>query len=141
MSYTALPTRSRSATSWISSSPRIFRRNVDFDLTQSLELIFEHGRREGLIDRPIEIVYRGVMLPKGSAKAVIDAYGGLVDEGYLRRLAPFITDDLRADAGGGRAALRSAGDQRHRMPKLVRTVDVRSADGITHRQPSIRLGG
>lgn len=64
------------------------------DLTQSLELIFERGRRDGVIDRPVEIVYREVQgLPKGSAKAVIDAYGELVDEGCLAVFGPFITDN------------------------------------------------
>ena len=64
------------------------------DLTQSLELIFERGFRDGVIDRPVEIVYREVEgLPKGSAKAVIDAYGELVDEGCLAIFGPFITDN------------------------------------------------
>ena len=64
------------------------------DLTQSLDLIFERGHREGVIDRPIEVVYREVEgLPKGSAKAVIDAYGELVDEGCLVVFGPFITDN------------------------------------------------
>ncbi len=64
------------------------------DLTQSLELIFERGYRDGVIDRPVEIVYREVEgLPKGSAKAVIDAYGELVDEGCLAVFGPFITDN------------------------------------------------
>lgn len=64
------------------------------DLTQSLELIFERGHRDGVTDRPIEIVYREVEgLPKGSAKAVIDAYAELVDEGCLAVFGPFITDN------------------------------------------------
>ena len=64
------------------------------DLTQSLDLVFERGYREGVIDRPIEVVYREVEgLPKGSAKAVIDGYGELVDEGCLAVFGPFITDN------------------------------------------------
>ncbi len=67
------------------------RRN---DLSQTLELVFERGYRDGVIDRPVEIVYREVEgLPKGSAKAVIDAYGDLVDEGCLAVFGPFITDN------------------------------------------------
>ena len=54
--------------------PAEFPQDRRLDLTQSLELIFERGHRAGVIDRPIEIVYREVEgLPKGSAKAVIDA--------------------------------------------------------------------
>jgi ABC-type branched-subunit amino acid transport system substrate-binding protein len=64
------------------------------DLTQSLDFIFERGHRTGVIDRPVEVVYREVEgLPKGSAKAVIDAYGDLVDEGCLAVFGPFITDN------------------------------------------------
>jgi ABC-type branched-subunit amino acid transport system substrate-binding protein len=64
------------------------------DLTQSLDLIFKRGHAQGVIDRPIEVVYREVEgLPKGSAKAVIDAYGEFVDEGCLAVFGPFITDN------------------------------------------------
>ena len=59
------------------------------DLTQSFELVFEEGLEQGIIDRPIEIVFREVEgLPKGSVKAVIDAYGELVDEGCLAVFGP-----------------------------------------------------
>ena len=51
------------------------------DLFIPFEMVFEQGRRDGLIDRPVEIVFKEVEgLPKGSVKAVIDAYGELVDE-------------------------------------------------------------
>lgn len=74
--------------------PEEYPEDNRLDLTQSLELIFDRGFREGVIDRPIEIVYREVEgLPKGSAKAVIDAYGELVDEGCLAIFGPFITDN------------------------------------------------
>jgi hypothetical protein len=42
----------------------------------------------------VQIVFREVEgLPKGTVKAVIDAYGELVDEGLPRRLRPSITDN------------------------------------------------
>ena len=73
---------------------RSTRRTGALDLTQSFDLVFERGLEQGVIDRPIEIVYREVEgLPKGSAKAVIDAYGELVDEGCLAVFGPFITDN------------------------------------------------
>ena len=47
-----------------------------------------------MIDRPVELVFREVEgLPKGSVKAVIDAYGELVDEGCLAVFGPHITDN------------------------------------------------
>jgi branched-chain amino acid transport system substrate-binding protein len=54
------------------------------DLTNPFEMIFGDAREQGLINRPIDVVYREVEgLPKGTVKAVIDAYGELVDEGCL----------------------------------------------------------
>ena len=64
------------------------------DLTQPFELVFEEGLEQGIIDRPVEIVFREVEgLPKGTVKAVIDAYGELVDEGCLAVFGPSITDN------------------------------------------------
>lgn len=65
------------------------------DLTRSFELVFEDGLAQGVIDRPVEIVFREVEgLPKGTVKAVIDAYGELVDEGCLAVFGPAITDNV-----------------------------------------------
>jgi ABC-type branched-subunit amino acid transport system substrate-binding protein len=64
------------------------------DLTQSFDLVFEEGLARGVIDRPVEIIFREVEgLPKGTVKAVIDAYGELVDEGCLAVFGPSITDN------------------------------------------------
>ena len=64
------------------------------DLTQTFELVFEDGLKQRIIDRPVEIVFREVEgLPKGTVKAVIDAYGELVDEGCLVVFGPSITDN------------------------------------------------
>lgn len=77
--------------------PAEYPEDKRLDLTQTLELVFERGFRAGVVDRPIEIVYREVEgLPKGSAKAVIDAYGDLVDEGCLAVFGPFITDNAES---------------------------------------------
>ena len=71
-----------------------FPKEMRADLTQSFDLVFEEGLEQGLIDRPVEIVFREVEgLPKGSVKAVIDAYGELVDEGCLAVFGPHITDN------------------------------------------------
>ena len=64
------------------------------DLSQSFELVFEQGLAQGIIDRPVELVFREVEgLPKGSVKAVVDAYGELVEEGCLVVFGPAISDN------------------------------------------------
>lgn len=64
------------------------------DLTRPFDLVFAEGLANGVIDRPVEIVFREVEgLPKGSAKAVIDAYAELVEEGCLAVFGPAITDN------------------------------------------------
>ena len=57
--------------------------------TQCFDLIFEEAVEQGLMDRPVQMIYREVEgLPKGSVKAVIDAYAELVDEGCLVVFGP-----------------------------------------------------
>ena len=81
------------------------------DLTQPFELVFEEGLEQGVIDRPVEIVYREVEgLPKGTVKAVIDAYGELVDEGCLAVFGPHITDNA--------VPTREAIEERFRVPAI-----------------------
>lgn len=81
------------------------------DLTQSFELVFEEGLAQGIIDRPVEIVFREVEgLPKGTVKAVIDAYGELVDEGCLAVFGPSITDNC--------VPTREAIEERFRVPAI-----------------------
>jgi ABC-type branched-subunit amino acid transport system substrate-binding protein len=64
------------------------------DLTDSFQLVFRKGLEAGMIDRPVEIVFREVEgLPKGTVKAVIDAYSELVDKGCLAVFGPAITDN------------------------------------------------
>jgi ABC-type branched-subunit amino acid transport system substrate-binding protein len=74
--------------------PEGYPQEMREDLTQAFELVFEEGLAAGVIDRPVEIVFREVEgLPKGSVKAVVDAYGELVDEGCLAVFGPAITDN------------------------------------------------
>jgi len=68
--------------------------DVRNDMLLPFELVFADGLAEGRIDRPVEIVYREVDgLPRGSVKAVIDAYAELVDEGCLGVFGPFISEN------------------------------------------------
>ena len=95
------------------------------DLTDPFELVFQEGFEQGVIDRPVEIIYREVEgLPKGSVKAVIDAYGELVDEGCLAVFGPSITDNAVPDQGGDRGAVPRPGDQRHRLGGVAGRVDL-----------------
>ena len=81
------------------------------DLTRPFELVFRQGFERGMIDRPVEIVFREVEgLPKGSAKAVIEAYGELVDEGCLAVFGPAITDNA--------VATREAIEDRFHVPAI-----------------------
>jgi branched-chain amino acid transport system substrate-binding protein len=81
------------------------------DLTQTFQLVFSEGVKHGIIDRPVEIVFREVEgLPKGTVKAVIDAYGELVDEGCLAVFGPSITDNC--------VPVREAIEQRFRVPAI-----------------------
>jgi branched-chain amino acid transport system substrate-binding protein len=64
------------------------------DLVLPFELVFNQGLEKGMIDRPVEIVFREVEgLPKGTIKAVIDGFGELVEEGCLVVFGPAITDN------------------------------------------------
>ena len=64
------------------------------DLIGPFDMVFAEGLEQRVIDRPIEVIYKGVEgLPKGSVKAVIDGYGELVDEGCLAVFGPSITDN------------------------------------------------
>src|SRR5262245_1835606 len=64
-----------------------------------------------MIDRPVEIVFREVEgLPKGTVKAVIDAYGQLVDECCLAVFGPAITDNC--------VPTKEAIEQRFRVPAI-----------------------
>ncbi|MCL2580968.1 MAG: ABC transporter substrate-binding protein [Streptosporangiales bacterium] len=81
------------------------------DLTRPFEMVFAAGLADGLIDRPVEIVFREVEgLPKGSAKAVIDAYGSLADEGCLAVFGPSITDNT--------VPVREEIERRFRVPAI-----------------------
>jgi branched-chain amino acid transport system substrate-binding protein len=81
------------------------------DLGQPFDLVFSEGLQQGIIDRPVEIVYREVEgLPKGSVKAVIDAYGELVDEGCLVVFGPHITENA--------VPTREAIEERFRVPAI-----------------------
>jgi branched-chain amino acid transport system substrate-binding protein len=81
------------------------------DLIKPFELVFAEGLEQKIIDRPIQILYREPEgLPKGSVKAVIDAYGELVEEGCLLVYGPNITDNA--------VPTREAIEQRFRVPAI-----------------------
>ena len=81
------------------------------DLTKPFELVFDEGLKQKIIDRPVQVVFREVEgLPKGSVKAVIDAFGELVDEGCLLVFGPHITDNA--------VPTREAIEERFRVPAI-----------------------
>jgi ABC-type branched-subunit amino acid transport system substrate-binding protein len=91
--------------------PEYFPKERREDMTQTFELVFDEGLKQKIIDRPVQIVFREVEgLPKGTVKAVIDAYGELVDEGCLAIFGPSITDNA--------VPTREAIEQRFRVPAV-----------------------
>ena len=91
--------------------PDLYPQEMKEDLLQSLRPGVREALEQGLIDRPIEIIYRRSRdCPKGSVKAVIDAYGELVDEGCLVVFGPHITDNC--------VPTREAIEERFKVPAL-----------------------
>lgn len=91
--------------------PDGFPKEMRDNLIQPFELVFKEGLEGGVIDRAVEIVFREVEgLPKGSAKAVVDAYAELVDEGCLAVFGPAITDNA--------VPTREAIEQRFHVPAI-----------------------
>jgi ABC-type branched-subunit amino acid transport system substrate-binding protein len=91
--------------------PPFYPQEMRADLTQTFDLVFSEGLRQKIIDRPVQIIFREVEgLPKGTVKAVIDAYGELVDEGCLAIFGPSITDNA--------VPTREAIEQRFRVPAV-----------------------
>jgi branched-chain amino acid transport system substrate-binding protein len=91
--------------------PEFYPQELRDDLTQPFDLVFSQGLEQKLIDRPVEIVYREVEgLPKGTVKAVIDAFGQLVDEGCLAVFGPHISENA--------IPTREAIEARFRVPAI-----------------------
>jgi hypothetical protein len=85
--------------------PAFYPQEMRNDLTQAFELVFNEGLKQRIIDRRVEIVFREVEgLPKGTVKAVIDAYGALVDEGCLVIFGPSISDNAVPTRGRSSSA-------------------------------------
>ncbi len=100
--------------------------------------MFDEGLERGVIDRPVEIVFREVEgLPKGTVKAVDRRVRRARRRGLPRRLRAGDHRQLRPDARGDRAALPGAGDQRHRHRRLARRVDVLAAAGLDDRRADL----
>src|SRR5260370_42691371 len=72
--------------------PEGFPKTYFEDLTQPFDLVFKQATEQGLIDRPLEIIYREAEgLPNGSAKAVLYAYAGPWEGGGLALFGPQVT--------------------------------------------------
>src|SRR5262245_62644641 len=91
--------------------PEHFPKEMRADLTRPFDFVFNEGLTQRIIDRAVEIVFREVEgLPKGTVKAVIDAYAELVDEGCLAIFGPSITDNA--------VPTREAIEQRFHVPAV-----------------------
>lgn len=91
--------------------PPEYPKTMREDLVKPFELVFADGLERRILDRPVEILYREADgLPKGSVKAVIDAYAELVEEGCLLVFGPNVTDNA--------VPTREAIEQRFRVPAI-----------------------
>jgi len=64
------------------------------DFFDSIQLVFDDACSSGVLDRPIEIVFREVEgLPRGSVKSAIDGARELVDEGCLVIIGPMVSEN------------------------------------------------
>lgn len=91
--------------------PPGFPEDLFASFTRCFDLTFEQAVEQGLMDRSVQMIYREVEgLPKGSVKAVIDAYGELVDEGCLVVFGPNITDNC--------VAVKEAIEERFKVPAI-----------------------
>ena len=91
--------------------PDYFPPEMRDDFTAPFDLVFGEALEQGIMDRPVQMIYREVEgLPKGTVKAVIDAYQELVDEGCLVVFGPHITDNA--------VPTREAIEQRFRVPAV-----------------------
>ena len=64
------------------------------DCMDALRLVFDDAHESGMLDRPVEIVFRVAEgLPRGSVKAVIDATRELIDEGCLVIIGPMVSEN------------------------------------------------
>jgi branched-chain amino acid transport system substrate-binding protein len=91
--------------------PPMFPEEMKADFTRCFDLVFEEAVESRMMDRPVQMIYREVEgLPKGSVKAVIDAFGELVDEGCLVVFGPHITDNC--------VPTREAIEERFKVPAI-----------------------
>ena len=92
---------------------------------EPLDLVFRDGLESSMIDRPVEIVYRGAQgLPKGTVKAVIDAFGATRRRGVCGRHRSAHQRQRGCGASRDRTSVPGARHQRVRVGGLAREVDV-----------------
>ena len=91
--------------------PADFPQHKREELIRPFDLIFNDALTQGIIDRPVQMVFREVNgLPLGSVRSVIDAYGELVDEGCLVIFGPSTTDNA--------VPTREAIEERYKVPAV-----------------------
>jgi branched-chain amino acid transport system substrate-binding protein len=74
--------------------PDSYPKAMRADFNDIFALVFKRGYESGLIDRPVEIIYKEVEgLPKGAIKHVSRAFEEFGDEGCLAIFGPHISDN------------------------------------------------
>ena len=85
--------------------------DIRSDFLDAARITFDDATENGRLDRSVELVIREVEgLPRGTVKAVIDAYGELADEGCLGVFGPMISESA--------VPLRDAIEERFHIPAI-----------------------
>ena len=101
--------------------PESYPATMREDLTLPFEMVFDKGLADGVIDRPVEIVFREVEgLPKGSVKAVIDTARRITGKSISARVDP----RRPGDPSGQVYPACPAGSLAHHLPRRSRAMSV-----------------
>ena len=117
--------------------PEEFPEDKRLDLTQSLELIFERGYRDGR-HRPSggDRLQGGRRPAEGLGQACDRRVRRAGRRGLPRSVRAEHHRQRRTDEGGDRAPVRGPCPERHRFGGLAWTLDVRAPDGFATDEPA-----
>ncbi|CUU56655.1 ABC-type branched-chain amino acid transport system, substrate-binding protein [Parafrankia irregularis] len=91
--------------------PEVMELDTRSDLREPFELVFNDAYEQGVLDRPVQVIFKEVDgLPRGSVRAVIDAYGELCDEGCLAVFGPHVSENI--------LPVKEAIEERFRVPSI-----------------------
>jgi branched-chain amino acid transport system substrate-binding protein len=64
------------------------------DMIDVVELVFDDAFRDGILDRPVKLIYRECEgLPRGTVQNVVDTFEEMVKEGCVAMIGPIISEN------------------------------------------------